>query len=137
MKTKNVTLFILLFIMLAVTTAGKNKEESRTNEFVVLNLVLADGFLPDEKVKILVVDCKGVEKVVFDNNLDRLNHQDENFFKFYLERGKYNLVEIEFPARQKIEKHGFIMDADVYLELSVNLKNEFLFTTMDSLYGYD
>jgi hypothetical protein len=73
----------------------------------------------------------------FNGPLERLNHQDENFFKIQIEKGKYNLLKLYFTARNKEIKHGFIISKDGFIELSVNLKNEFLFITMDSLFGYD
>lgn len=130
---KNIVLLISLLITMSILLFGS--DSINRDDKVVLHLILSDGFVPNEKICINHVDNHGNSNTVFSGELVRMNTQDENSFKILLEKNKYNEVSIMCTQRDQKTKHGFILGRNLYLDVSIDLKNEFLFVCADSL-GY-
>ncbi len=131
-NTISSVLFVVLLALVSLAQDINSKPDS-----ITLNLILSDGFLPDEVINIFVVNNNGFEKLIFSEGLTRINHEDINVFEINLEKGKYNLVRVKSVWRDKEVSHGFMFSEDIYIDLSVNPRNEFLFILSDSLGGYD
>ncbi len=136
MKSGFILTIALVLILSSVNAAAQPSKENAQSQNV--NLVLNGGFLHGETVEIRI-EYSDHDSIIYSGKLIRIMWvNDHNFFLIPLERGKYNRLVAQCKDRDVEYVQCFRMyEADIYLDLGINLKNQFYSEISDKGGSYD
>lgn len=126
---RNIILILHLFLLNYNICADDQVE----SDSIKANIRFLDGFVDNEKI-IITLEKNEREIIVFSDNIIKIDYHNYHAFSISIPRYELTKIKINFKDRDKVFYYGlFVGESQIFIDLSINLKNEIYFVISDKL----